>query len=180
MKWLFLRSHHFVGWTYPICKSTGSSLSHHFMAQKLGESPVLETNPNQLRHNFCFSAQNVAGQMPSFWCLNHLDQCFRHAYPIFHVFWGEVSGISPPSGHSGPRRVKTPGHIQQAAEARVPVADQRNGGQSAQRAHLEAVMDLLGCVWIDYRPIQGKPNISHIWIYNIKYYWDVYGLIIGI
>ena len=23
-------------------------------------------------------------------------------------------------------------------------------------------MDLLGCVWIDYRAIQGKPNISNL------------------
>jgi hypothetical protein len=68
----------------------------------------------------------------------------------------------------------TPGHIQQAAETRVPVADQRNGGQSAQRAHLEAalrgqigicarkIMDLLGCVWIDSRAIQGKPNMFNL------------------
>ena len=178
MKWLFLRSHHFVGGTYPICKSTGSSLSHHFMAQELGNHQFwrrTQISCVTIVVSVCFSAQNVAGQIPSFWCLNHLDRCFTvksaMLTPCFMSFGGRSVVYPHLLVHTGPRRVKTPGHIQQAAKARVPVADQRNGGQSAQRAHLEAVMDLLGCVWIDYRAIQGKPYWNVI---DVVSTWLVY------
>ena len=62
---------------------------------KIGESQVLETNPNQLRHNFCFSAQNVGGQIPSFYKFLMLKPYWpmfngqiRHAYPFFMSFGG--------------------------------------------------------------------------------------------
>ena len=74
-----------------------------------------------------------------------------------------------------------PRHVQQAAEARVAVANQRNGGQSAQRAHLEARSPwenhgFTGDVW---RIFVGQKSWETLWkpktflMYLMMYSWIV-------